>query len=74
MAIIREFYMTRSDGVNLYRSYSDLGLRIHKVGTYEIYDEAVDVENSGFEYEETGDPIEEIADSEPIESVETTLL
>lgn len=69
MAIIREFYMTRSDGVNLYRSYSDLGLRIHKVGTDEIYDEAIDIENSGFEYEETADPNEKITDSEFLESV-----
>ena len=65
MAIIKEFYMTRSDGVNLYRSYSNLGLRIRKIGTDEIYDEAIDVENSGFEYEETGIPIEDI-DTEEI--------
>lgn len=74
MAIIKEFYKTRIDGVNLYRSYSDLGLRIHKVGTDEIYDEAIDVENSGFEYEETEIPNEEITDSDFLELVETTLL
>jgi hypothetical protein len=69
MAIIKEFYMTRSDGVNLYRSYSDLGLQIHKIGTEEVYDEAIDIENSGFEYEETEIPIEKITDSEFLESV-----
>lgn len=69
MAIIKEFYMTRSDGVNLYRSYSDLGLRIRKIETEEVYDEAVDIENSGFEYEETADPIEKITDPEFLESV-----
>ena len=56
--IVKEFYITRQDGVNLYRTYSDKGLKIQKVGTDEIYDEAVDVENSGFEYVETDIPIE----------------
>lgn len=56
--IVKEFYITRQDGVNLYRTYSDKGVQIRKVGTDEIYDEAVDVENSGFEYVETDIPIE----------------
>lgn len=51
--IKKEFYMTRADGVNLYRTYSTDGLQLHKVGTDEVYDEAIDVENSGFIYEET---------------------
>lgn len=49
----REFYMTRSDGVNLYRTYSDEDFKIHKVGTNEIYDEAIDIENASYAYEET---------------------
>ncbi len=53
MAIIKEFYKTRPDGVNLYRSYSDTGLQIRKVETDEIYDEAIDVETAQFSYEET---------------------
>ncbi len=53
MAIIKEFYKTRPDGVNLYRSYSDAGLQIRKVETDEIYDEAIDVETAQFSYEET---------------------
>lgn len=53
-----EFYMTRSDGVNLYRTYSDKSMMIQKVGTDEIYSEAIDVENSGFTYTETDIPIE----------------
>lgn len=53
----REFFKTREDGVNLYRSYSDNGMMIRKVGTDEVYDEAIDIENSGFEYEETDVPI-----------------
>ena len=59
MAIKREFYSTRSDGVNLYRTYSDEGLQIQKVGTNEIYDEAIDVEGATFEYIETSMPVED---------------
>lgn len=56
--IIYEFYKTRKDGVNLYRSHSDQDVMIRKVGTDEIYAEAVDIENSGYTYEETDIPIE----------------
>lgn len=58
--VVREFYKTRKDGVNLYRTYSDAKWKIQKVGTDEIYDEAIDVEGSLYEYEETAEPIEEI--------------
>lgn len=51
--VIKEYYGTRSDGVRLYRTYSDIGVIIHKVGTDEFYDEAVDVENAPYTYEET---------------------
>ena len=54
----KEFYGTRSDGADLYRSYSDKSVQIRKIGTDEIYDEAVDVETSGYEYEETDMPID----------------
>lgn len=56
--IIREFYITRKDGVNLYKTYSDKGVYIKKQGTDEKYDEAIDVENTNYTYEET----EEIID------------
>ena len=56
--IVKEFYMTRSDGVNLHRTYSDEDVQIRKVGTDEIYDEAIDIEGAPFEYEETDIPIE----------------
>ena len=56
--IIREFYMTRTDGVNLYKTYSDKGVYIIKQGTDEKYDEAIDVENSPYTYEETEEVIE----------------
>lgn len=54
-----EFYQTREDGVKLYRTYSDQELMIRKNSTDEVYTEAVDVENSGFNYTETDIPIPE---------------
>ena len=51
--ICKEFYKTRNDGVNLYRTYSDEGFQIHKIGTDEIYEEAVDIEGTPYTYEET---------------------
>lgn len=64
--IKRDYYETRSDGVKLYRTYSDLEYMIKKVGTDEIYEEAIDVENAPFEYEETSEKInaEEISETE----------
>lgn len=56
--IVREFYKTREDNVNLYKTYSDDYYKIKKVGTEEIYDEAIDVENTSYTYEETTIPIE----------------
>jgi hypothetical protein len=56
--IATNFHETREDGVKLYRTYSTDGLKIHKIGTDEIYDEAIDVENANFIYVETLDPIE----------------
>ena len=56
--IVKVFYRTREDGVILYRTYSSEGLQIRKVGTDEVYDEAIDIENAPFTYEETDIPIE----------------
>lgn len=53
-----EFYQTRKDGVNLYKTYSDENYYIQKVGTDEVYSEAIDIEGSGFSYEETDEKIE----------------
>jgi hypothetical protein len=58
MAIIKEFYRERNDGVKLYRTYSDANYMIQKVGTEEIYEEAIDVETATYEYEETTELIE----------------
>lgn len=62
MAIIKEFYKTRQDGVNLFRTYSDEGKQIRKVGTDEVYDEAIDIENAPYTYEETDIRVEEGAE------------
>lgn len=58
--ITREFYKVRNDGVMLYRTYSTDKLKIRKVGTDEVYDEAIDVDNAPFVYEETAEKIEDI--------------
>ena len=58
--VIKEFYRTREDGVNLYRTYSDEGMMIQKVGTDEVYDEAIDVEGATFTYTETAQRVDEV--------------
>ena len=60
--IIREFYMTRTDGVNLYKTYSDKGVYIKKQGTDEKYDIAIDIENADCIYEETNEKIEMLSE------------
>lgn len=55
--IVREFYKFREDGKPLIKTYSDENKYIRKVGTNEVYSEAIDVLN--YEYEETGQVIEE---------------
>ena len=56
--IIKEFYKKRSDGINLYRTYSDSKLLIRQVETGNVYAEAIDVESATYTYEETGMPID----------------
>lgn len=58
--IRKEFYITREDGVNLYRTYSDEGYKIKQVQTGAIYDEAIDVENTKYTYIETEEKIENL--------------
>jgi hypothetical protein len=41
------------------KTYSTDGFKIRKIGTDEIYDEAIDVENAPFVYEETTEKTEE---------------
>ena len=59
--IKKEFYKTRSDGVNLYKTYSDKGYLIKQLETGELYQEAIDIENAPYTYEETDILIEEEA-------------
>lgn len=61
--IVKEFYETREDGIKLYRTYSDENYKIKKVGTEEIYDEAIDVEDSNYKYKETTEKIEILEDT-----------
>lgn len=58
--VIKEFYCTRKDGVNLYRNYSDKGVYILQNETNIEYAEAVDVENAPYTYSETDKPIVDI--------------
>lgn len=55
--IIKEFYRTRKDGVNLYRTYSDKKVYILQNETGFEYDEAIDVESAPYTYSETDKPI-----------------
>lgn len=60
MPIVKEFYKTRNDGVNLYRYYSDAGKYIIQNETGIEYTEAIDVENAPYTYSEGEDiPTEE---------------
>ena len=58
--IVREYFATRKDGVNLFCTSSNNGFMIKKVGTEEVYDKAIDIEGADFEYEETNIPINEM--------------
>lgn len=53
--IIQEYYMTRSDGVRLIRTYSNRKMMIERDGV--MYDEAIDPEDLHREYTETDTPI-----------------
>lgn len=56
--IVKDLYDTREDGTKLFRTYSNEGKYIRKVGTDEMYSEAIDVKE--YEYEETEELIEKI--------------
>ena len=65
--VTTNYYATREDGVDLYISKSDQGLKIRKLKldwmgnqteTEEVYDEAIDVVGAPFMYVETDTPIE----------------
>lgn len=50
--IIRQLYKTRSDGVRLYKSYSDEGKMLLQNETGNKYEIAIDVENAPYTYTE----------------------
>ena len=54
--IVVEFYKTRSDGVVLNRTYSDIGMMIEREGVR--YSEAIDPADLNRQYIETDEPIE----------------
>ena len=56
--IKQEFYMTRKDGVLLYKTYSDKNKMIKQVETGIEYSEAVDVHPIRYTYIETENDIE----------------
>jgi hypothetical protein len=58
--IIKELFMTRSDGVKLYRTYSDEEKPLLQVETGIVYSEAIDVEHAPYTYRET--EYEEVAE------------
>ena len=65
--IIEISYKSKIDGaVKPIKRFSDNGLQIRKVGTDEIYDEAIDVLN--FQYEETDIALDTPAPPAPTES------
>lgn len=59
-----EFYRTREDGVNLYKSYSDINHYIIQDYTGNKYIEAIDIEDAPYTYTESD---KEIVDEEPLE-------
>ncbi len=57
MAIVREFFAERPDGVKLYRTFSDAGKYVRQNETGEVFEDAVDVENSEYTYMEMEEDI-----------------
>lgn len=68
MSIITEFYRTREDGVNLYRTYSDQGVLIHGGYPEGDYEESIDPEGTNRTFTETNIPIPspEITDTQAL--------
>lgn len=55
--MLKKEIVVRKDGVELIRTFSDEGFKISKIGTDEVYDEAVDIKSLKFEYIETDEKI-----------------
>ena len=67
--IVKEFYKTRKDGVNLYRTYSDEGKLIVQNETGVTYSEAIDVENAPYTYSESDEEMAELTAEEALEII-----
>lgn len=65
MAIVKEHFKTRNDGVDLYRIYSDAGMMIRQVETGIVYEEAIDVEGAPYTYVEYAEPTDDPEDTAP---------
>ena len=63
--IIKEFFKTREDGVNLFKNYSDKNFYIKQDQTGNEYSEAIDVENAPYTYTETDIPAESDIEPQP---------
>ena len=57
MAIQREFFGERSDGVKLYQTFSDTGKFIVQTETGAVLEDAVDVEGATYTYAESKEAI-----------------
>lgn len=62
--IVTEYFNIREDGVKLYRTYSDKNYKILQVKTGIQYDEAIDIENAPYTYEETDVLVELVYEEE----------
>jgi hypothetical protein len=58
--IAKEFFITREDGINLYRTYSTENFYIKQIETGLEYSESIDIENVPYTYEETDRIIESL--------------
>ena len=59
--IIKEIF---EGNATLVKTYSDKGVMIRKIGTDELYSEAIDPKKFNREYEETDIPIDQEIDAE----------
>ena len=56
---LKEMIIQEQVGNDLVKTYSDKGMMIRKIGTEELYSEAIDPQKFNREYEETDIPIEQ---------------
>lgn len=57
------------NGARMVRTYSDTGYRVKQDQTNIVYDEAIDVENSGYTYTETAESTEVMEPREGLDMV-----